>query len=515
MEADKVLVNQSKIKNEENEPVNINNNNKLANENVMIKDNQIEEDFKNLNIENTIHKKNTSNSNNSELFDENNLEDNNQHKENNPSNDFDNAHLNISLEKEIEISDVVNDSGRFKESDEFVNFQTGNKCLESIVKPSNSFNFEHELKFKAKQTKGIDKYSSSNNFFTNKNSNIYNKISNMKQIEYLKKGKLVNNTTTSTVNLTSNNAVNSTNAPTQVPSSININFNNYNNINNNYNFISPTNYNPSEQINSGQKNINARFNLVNNPNVVSVGPKKNFNSKLMDIYNELSSSNVRSSKESNILSKNPHHNTRNSTQLYNYSSNSNSYQEQFDKFYLNLKSKKNDNMLSYPVNTYKGLHHIGSNNNLQGNLSNQYRYNQPSILNNKKLTVFNQEVPSYKTKFMNNPKFDKFEKIINNDFRCQENDSFNLKDEMVDLDEEIMNFKRKHIYKQPDMKKNNFNSDPIFSNNDLNDIDSQIQFDENDLKIAHEHSDNNDWNNFIPSGHLEYSPVKEKQENDA
>lgn len=527
----------------------------------------------------------------------------------------------FSLEKEIEISDVVDNSSN-KESDEFKNMKTNSKNSESIVKPSNSFNFEPDLTFKNKTIKVLDKFNFNSKFVNppNKKSHpIIQQISNLRQLDYFKKNTSITNPINFTSNSSNNNQIipsNSLNTNTQPvnvntntnnypqPSNININFNNFNQINNNFNFNSgnqnpPCNEGISEgfnhiNLNNNNSNTLSKINILNNinrinnnvnnnnlnlnsninlPSSSSFGMKKSFNNRLLDIYNELSSSSniKRSNKESNLLSKLSNHNTRNSSQFYGFSNiNSNSYQEQFDKFYVNLKSKINENnMISYPVNTYKGLHHINNNqtnNNISNNIatSNQYRYkegknnlNSNNQLNanlygvnkysknnsNLNKEIFSQGInASYKSKFMNNPKFNKFEKIINNDFRSNENDSFNLKDEMVDLDEEIMNFKRKHISKNSNLK-DNFNKDSLClnnpinsnniinnnnksnnnflssninaSNNDINDLDSNIQFDENELKIGHEGSeDNNDWNNFIPPSHLEYSPVKEKNEKD-
>lgn len=418
------------------------------------------------------------------------------------------------LEKETSLNDIKDDDAsiRFKKSDELKQAKKTN--FDSIVKPSNFFNFELDLNIK-KSNKITDKLSNNNKNV--KSSTVINQISNLKDLEFYKnqlfkesremskpyqKGtKIEKNQIERNIKLEKNEIAIDKEVKISIPDiinmgnnkNININFNSYNNINHNYN------------ITNIESNTETK---ENNENIKFPGSKKSFNTKLMDLYNDLNKTNQQT-KNAEILSNLNNLNSKNlGKNSIVTNCNADSYQEQFDRFYINFKAKKTQNLMNYPVFTSKGLQ-------FSNNTKNSTKLNEKKNDDYKKLNI---ETFKKKMNIKQNPTYNKLEKILNNDFILTEEETFNLQDEMVDLDEEILKFRNKHSLKGKNEINNsetNKNIDPImleskafsgigFSNIedkhnfDFNDFDSNINLDDIDNEIHENRIETHNYPDFSP-----------------
>lgn len=372
------------------------------------------------------------------------------------SNDKDGQILPEDLEFSV-VADKSTSIHRRESSEEIQKIQTNLKSYDSVVRPSNSFNFEPDLNFKTKSLSLFDKM----NFndlgkspailnhglgSNSKKNNILNQISSLRQLEIIKKPLTLDSLT-----------------HTQNINHININFNHYN-----------LGINAVKELQSPQEN--------------KFLPKSGFSNKLMSVYNELSSKPSEINKKFSFgQDKNPH------------SKDTEFYQDQFDKFYSNFKSKKKDGVrstLTYGINSgcsssldFKKNSVIDSQN-IKSKLS--YQHQPLEKISNRVNETFKNQAELTKSKFKDNPKFNKFEMLMSTDFKNARQDQFMLKDEMVDLDEEIMKFRNRHI--------NNKSQEQSSIQEE-----SQINFEDNEPNEAVSNED--DWNRII-SRNNEFSPQK-------
>ncbi len=287
---------------------------------------------------------------------------------------------NLFKENEITISemDKKTSSSFFKDSDGFKKFENNLKSYESVIKPTNSFNIKSDIKINKKDSiiysSGINLHPGNSKFSTIYSYNDYNN---------------------------------------QLPR-INFTNNYHNNIN--INFIN-------------------NFSHKDKEDYKIFKPKRDFNSKLIDVFNELNSKPTKKGKDKEITTP----------------------EEDFDKFYNEFKTKK--------IKTQKQ------------NFDQEAKLNMPLNTNIK-----------------NKVKFNKLEMLINSGYNIGSDSHFNLKDEMIDLGDEINNFKKK-------FRKENTKEEPLEIK------DNSINFEE-EFRI-HE-NENEDWNKIIKDDQLEYSPVKEK-----
>lgn len=364
------------------------------------------------------------------------------------------------LPEDLELSVVTEKSTsiqRRESSEEIQKLQTNLKSYDSVVRPSNSFNFEPDLNFKTKSLSLFDKMNLNeigkstsvlNNALgssTKKNS-ILNQISSLRQLEIIKKP-LTHDSEPQTQNI----------------NHININFNNYN-VGNCI----------TKELQSPQEN--------------KLLPKSNFSSKLMSVYNELSN------KPNDTTKKIAYGQDRNSQKDSEF------YQDQFDKFYSNFKSRKKDGIrsnLTFGINSGCASSMDFKKNSkvepptIKNKLSNQHQTVEK--ISSRVNETFKNQADFSKSKFKDNPKFNKFEMLMSTDFKNLRQDQFMLKDEMVDLDEEIMKFRKRHI--------NNKNQEQ----SSIQEEASQLNFEDNEANEIVSSED--DWNKII-SRNNEFSPEK-------
>jgi hypothetical protein len=286
------------------------------------------------------------------------------------------------------------------ESIEVVNENSIPKTYESVIKPTNSFNFQPDLRLKHK--KSID------------NKDLFNNIS----INLQKQSK-----TNSILHQISSLKGNYSGQNNNYTNNINIHFNTYNNQ-------------IIESKQTRQEPIN-KFQI-----------KRNFNSKLMDVYNELSQKPIKNRFSFNNIESNP-------------SINKNP-EDEFNKFYNDFKSKKLESQKK-SIENRKPI-----------------EINERKIMNTNSYSTLSKLDSLMKSNLIGNSNINK--------------GLFSLQEEMIDLDEEINNFKTRHINKEVYIEKEEKDND--FSN---------IGFDENELKFE----ENEGWNKIITDdNHIECSPVK-------
>ena len=166
--------------------------------------------------------------------------------------------------------------------------------------------------------------------------------------------------------------------------------------------------------------------------------------------------------------------------------------------------------MNYPVFTSKGLQ-------FSNNTKNSTKLNEKKNEDYKKLNI---DTFKKKMNIKQNPTYNKLEKILNNDFILTEEETFNLQDEMVDLDEEILKFRNKHSLKgknEIDNSETNKNIDPImleskaFSGIGFSNIEDKHNFDFNDFdsNINLDDIDNESHENRIEThNYPDFSPVR-------